>query len=122
MARLDDEGYIFLIDRKKDLVKYKGHSVYPREVEEILYEHPAILECTVIGVKDPVKGENIKAFCILRPEYKDKVTEEEIIEWAKDNMAAYKYPRLIEFVGSLPKSAVGKILRRVLRDEEAKKQ
>ncbi|NVM27315.1 MAG: AMP-binding protein [Candidatus Helarchaeota archaeon] len=120
-ARLDEEGYIFLIDRVKDLIKYKGHSVYPREIEEVLYEHPAILECTVIGVKDPVKGENIKAFCTLQPEYKDKITEQEIIDWAKENMAAYKYPRIVEIVGSLPKSAVGKILRRVLRDEEAKK-
>ncbi|MHA1265304.1 MAG: long-chain-fatty-acid--CoA ligase [Candidatus Helarchaeota archaeon] len=120
-ARLDEEGYIFLIDRVKDLIKYKGHSVYPREVEEILYEHPAILECTVIGVKDPIRGENIKAFCTLRPEYKGKITPEEIIAWAKENMAAYKYPRIVEFVPSLPKSAVGKILRRILREEEAKK-
>ncbi|HUX98917.1 MAG TPA: long-chain fatty acid--CoA ligase [Candidatus Deferrimicrobium sp.] len=120
-ARLDEEGYIFLIDRVKDLIKYKGHSVYPREVEEVLYEHPAILECTVIGVKDPEKGEDIKAFCTLQPEYKGKITEQEIINWAKENMAAYKYPRIVEFVGTLPKSAVGKILRRVLRDEEAKK-
>ncbi len=120
-ARLDEEGYIFLIDRVKDLIKYKGHSVYPREVEEILYEHPAILECTVIGVKDPVKGEEIKAFCTLQPNYKGKITEQEIIDWAKENMAAYKYPRIVEIVGSLPKSAVGKILRRILRDEEVKK-
>ncbi|MHA1651136.1 MAG: long-chain-fatty-acid--CoA ligase [Candidatus Helarchaeota archaeon] len=121
LARLDEEGYIFLIDRKKDLIKYKGHSVYPREIEEILYEHPAVLECTVIGVKDPERGENIKAYIILQPDYKGKITEQEIIEWAKENMAAYKYPRIVEFVGSLPKSAVGKILRRVLREEEAKK-
>ncbi|MHA1271647.1 MAG: long-chain-fatty-acid--CoA ligase [Candidatus Helarchaeota archaeon] len=120
-ARLDDEGYIFLIDRVKDLIKYKGHSVYPREVEEILYEHPAILECSVVGVKDPEKGENIKAFCILKKEYKGKITEQDIINWAKENMAAYKYPRIVEFVPKLPKSAVGKILRRVLREKEAKK-
>lgn len=120
-ARLDEEGYVFLIDRLKDLIKYKGHSVYPREVEEILYEHPAILECTVIGVKDPVKGENIKAFCTIQKEYKGKITEHEIIDWAKENMAAYKFPRIVEFVPTLPKSAVGKILRRVLRDEESKK-
>ncbi|MHA1229837.1 MAG: long-chain-fatty-acid--CoA ligase [Candidatus Helarchaeota archaeon] len=120
-ARLDEEGYIFLIDRVKDLIKYKGHSVYPREVEEILYEHPAILECSVVGVKDPVKGENIKAFCIIKKEYRGKITEQEIIDWAKENMAAYKYPRIVEFVSTLPKSAVGKILRRVLREKEEKK-
>ena len=120
-AKLDEEGYIYLLDRVKDLIKYKGHSVYPREVEEILYEHPAILECAVFGVKDPIKGEDIMAYMIIRPEYKDKVTEEEIFEWAKENMAAYKYPRHIKFVRSLPKSAVGKILRRVIRDKETEK-
>jgi long-chain acyl-CoA synthetase len=121
-ARLDEEGYIYIIDRVKDLIKYKGHSVYPREIEEILYEHPAVLECTVIGIKDPEKGENIKAFIIPRPEYKGTITEEEIIEWTKENMAAYKYPRIVEFCGTLPKSAVGKILRRVLREGEEQKQ
>jgi long-chain acyl-CoA synthetase len=120
-AKLDEEGYIFLLDRVKDLIKYKGHSVYPREVEEILYEHPAILECAVFGVKDPIKGEDIMAYIIVRSEYKDKVTEQEIFEWAKENMAAYKFPRHIKFVRSLPKSAVGKILRRVIRDKEVEK-
>ena len=120
-AKLDEEGYIFLLDRVKDLIKYKGHSVYPREVEEILYEHPAILECAVFGVKDPIKGENIMAHIILRPEYRDTVSEQDILEFAKENMAAYKYPREIKIVRSLPKSAVGKILRRVIRDKETKK-
>ena len=120
-GKLDDEGYVFLLDRVKDLIKYKGHSVYPREVEEILYEHPAILECAVFGVADPVKGENIMAHIIVQPEYKDKITEEDIFKWAKENMAAYKYPREIKFVRSLPKSAVGKILRRVIRDKESEK-
>ncbi|MFX0010751.1 MAG: AMP-binding protein [Candidatus Hermodarchaeota archaeon] len=117
-AKMDEEGYIFLLDRVKDMIKYKGHSVYPREIEEILYEHPAILECAVIGVSDPIKGEEIMAHIILKPEYKDKITEEDIINWSKDNMAAYKYPRIIKFVRSLPKSAVGKILRRVIREKE----
>jgi long-chain acyl-CoA synthetase len=121
-ARFDNEGYIFLIDRLKDLIKYKGHSVYPREIEEILYEHPAILECAVIGVEDPIKGENIMAYIILRDEYKGKIIEQEIIDWAKENMAAYKYPRIVKFARRLPKSAVGKILRRVLREKEAKKK
>ena len=120
-AKLDNEANIFLVDRVKDLIKYKGHSVYPREIEEILYEHPAILECTIIGIEDLKKGEDIKAFIILQKEYKDKITEQEIIDWAKENMAAYKYPRIVEFVPSLPKSGVGKILRRVLRDKEREK-
>lgn len=121
-ARLDEEGYIFLIDRVKDLIKYKGHSVYPREIEEILYEHPAIQECAVIGVKDPIKGEDIMAHITLKNEYKGKITEQEIIDWTKENMAAYKYPRKVKFVRSLPKSAIGKILRRVLREKEVKKR
>jgi len=121
-ARLDDEGYIFILDRVKDLIKYKGHSVYPREIEEILYENPAILECVVIGVKDKVKGEDIKVFIILNEKYRGKTTEQDIIDWAKKNMAAYKYPRMVEFVDELPKSGVGKILRRVLRDQETEKR
>jgi len=120
-AKLDEEGYIFLLDRIKDMIKYKGHSVYPREIEEILYEHPAILECGVVGVPDPVKGEEILAHIILKPEYKGKVTEQEIINWTKENMAAFKYPRIVKFVRSLPKSAVGKVLRRVIREKEVKK-
>jgi len=120
-AKMDEEGYIFLLDRVKDMIKYKGHSVYPREIEEILYEHPAILEVGVVGMPDPVKGEEILAHIILKPEYKGKITEQEIIDWSKEQMAAYKYPRIVKFVNSLPKSAVGKVLRRVIREKEAKK-
>ncbi len=120
-ARLDEEGYIFILDRIKDLIKYKGHSVYPREIEEILYEHPAVQECNVIGVKDPIKSEDIKAYVILKPEYRGKITEKEIIDWSKENLAAYKYPRIVEFVRTLPKSAIGKVLRRTLREKEAKR-
>jgi long-chain acyl-CoA synthetase len=120
-AKLDEEGYIFLIDRVKDMIKYKGHSVYPREIEEVLYEHPAIQECGVIGVKDPDRGENIMAHIILKKEFHEEITEQDIIDWSKENMAAYKYPRIVKFVHSLPKSAVGKVLRRVIRDKEAKK-
>ncbi|TET02362.1 MAG: long-chain fatty acid--CoA ligase [Promethearchaeota archaeon] len=121
-GRLDNEYYLFLLDRIKDLIKYKGHSVYPREIEELLYEHPAIQECAVIGVPDPMKGEDIKAFIILKKESKGKVTEQDIIDFAKENLAAYKYPREVQFVRSLPKSGVGKILRRTLREKEKKKR
>jgi long-chain acyl-CoA synthetase len=121
-GRLDDEGYLFLLDRIKDLIKYKGHSVYPREIEEVLYEHPAVQECAVIGVPDPMKGEDIKAFVILKNESMGKVTEQDIIDFTKENLAAYKYPREVQFVRSLPKSGVGKILRRTLREKEAKKR
>jgi long-chain acyl-CoA synthetase len=120
-AKMDEDGYIFLLDRVKDMIKYKGHSVYPREIEEVLYEHPAIQECAVIGIKDPEKGENIMAHIILKEKYKGIITEQEIIDWSMENMAAYKYPRIVKFVHSLPKSGVGKVLRRVVRDKEAKK-
>ncbi|MFX1365491.1 MAG: long-chain fatty acid--CoA ligase [Promethearchaeota archaeon] len=119
-AKMDEEGYIFLIDRVKDMIKYKGHSVYPREIEEILYEHPAIQECAVIGIKDPERGENIMVHIIPKEDYKGKITEQEIIDWSKQNMAAYKYPRIVKFVEELPKSAVGKILRRIIREQESK--
>jgi long-chain acyl-CoA synthetase len=117
-AKMDEEGYIYLIDRVKDMIKYKGHSVYPREIEEVLFKHPAIQECAVVGIKDLVKGENILAHIILKKEYRGKITEQEIINWSKVQMAAYKYPRIIKFVRSLPKSAVGKVLRRVIRERE----
>ncbi len=87
-----------------------------------MYEHPAIQEVCVIGVPDPVAGETIKAFVVLKPEYKGKIGEQEIIEWCKQRMAAYKYPRIVEFRDELPKSAAGKYLRRILRDEELKKR
>jgi len=118
IGRFDSDGYVYIGDRKKDLIKYKGYSVFPAEVEDLLYRHPAIAEVGVVGVPDPSAGENIKAFIRLKPEYEGKVTEDEIKAWAKEKMAAYKYPRTISFVTSLPKSAVGKILRRELRKIE----
>ncbi len=121
IAKMDIEGYFYIVERKKDLIKYKGYSVYPREVEEVLYQHPAVKEAAVIGVPDPEVGEQIKAFIVLKDDFKGKVREEEIIEFVKDRIAPYKYPRIIEFRDSLPKSAVGKILRRELREEEIKK-
>jgi long-chain acyl-CoA synthetase len=92
--------------------------VFPAEVEELLFRHPAVQEVAVIGVSDPYRGESPKAFIILKPEYVNKIKESEILEWCKDNMAAYKRPRLVEFRQELPKSAAGKVLRRVLVEEE----
>jgi long-chain acyl-CoA synthetase len=122
MGILDDEGYLTIVDRSKDLIKYKGHSVYPSEIEEVLYQHPAVSQAAVIGVPDPLAGENIKAFVVLRDEFQGRVKEEEIISWTRERLAAYKYPRSLEFRKEIPKSAVGKILRRVLREEEMKKR
>ncbi len=121
MGVLDDGGYLTIVDRAKELIKYKGHSVYPREIEEVLFQHPAINQAAVIGVPDPVAGENIKAFIVLNEGFEGKITEEEIVSWTRERLAAYKYPRSVEFIKELPKSPVGKILKRVLRDRERKK-
>ncbi len=122
MGILDEDGYLKIVDRSKDLIKYKGHSVYPSEVEEALYRHPAVSQAAVIGVPDDIAGETIKAFVVLREEFRGRVKEEEIISWTRERLAGYKYPRSLEFRREIPKSAVGKILRRVLRDEEMKKK
>jgi acyl-CoA synthetase (AMP-forming)/AMP-acid ligase II len=118
---MDEEGYIKFLGRRRELIKCSGYSVFPAEVENLLYRHPAVAEVAVIGVSDPYRGESPKAFIVLKPEYKGKIREGEIIEWSKENMATYKRPRLIEFREELPKSAAGKILRRILKEEEKKK-
>jgi long-chain acyl-CoA synthetase len=120
-AMLDEEGYTVIKERLKNMLKYKGHSVYPAEVEALLLENDKILEVAVIGVPDPEVGENIKAYVVLKPEYVGKVDVAEIKDWAKANMSSYKYPREIEFLAEIPKSAVGKILHRELRDMNKKK-
>ncbi len=118
---MDEEGYIKLLGRSRELIKCSGYSVFPADVEDLLYRHPAIKEVVVIGVNDPYRGESPKAFIILKQDYVGKVTAEEILNWCKDNMAAYKRPHFIEFRNELPKSAAGKVLRRVLVDEEKTK-
>ncbi len=123
LGRMDEDGYFYIEGRTKDMIKYKGYKIMPKEVEEKLMEHPAILEVGVVGVPDPNIGETIKAFVILKKDYRDKgITDREIIEWAKERMAGYKYPRQVEFMNSLPRTAVGKIFRRKLRDMELEKQ
>ncbi len=118
IAKMDADGYFYIVGRKKDLIKASGYSVFPAEVENFLYHHPAVKEVAVIGVPDPYRGENIKAVIVLKPEYKHKVREKEVVAWARDKMAAYKYPRIVEFVQELPKTASGKVLKRVLRERE----
>ena len=120
IARMDEDGYFYIVGRKKELIKASGYSVFPAEVENFLYGHPAIKEVAVIGVPDPYRGENIKAVIVLKPEYENKVREEEIVAWSKGKMAAYKYPRIVEFVKELPKTGSGKVLKRVLREKEVK--
>jgi long-chain acyl-CoA synthetase len=117
---MNKDGFFYIEGRTKDIIKYKGYKVMPKEVEEKLFEHPAILEVAIVSAPDPEIGETIKAYVALKPEYKDKITENEIIEWSKERLAGYKYPRQVEFVTVLPRTAVGKIFRRKLRERAAK--
>ncbi|MFH0821567.1 MAG: AMP-binding protein [Pseudomonadota bacterium] len=116
---MDEEGYVKFLGRTREMIKCSGYSVFPAEVEDLLYRHPAIQEAAVIGVDDSYRGQSPKAFVILRPEFVDKTTESEILEWCKENMSAYKRPKFVEFRSELPKSAAGKLLRRILVDEES---
>lgn len=119
MASMDEEGYVSIMDRKKDMIIASGFNIYPREVEEVLFEHPAIQEAAVIGVPDTYRGETVKAFIVLKSG--KTVTEEELEAYCREKLAAYKVPRLFEFRDELPKTMVGKVLRRVLLEEEQKK-
>jgi len=111
---MSSEGWVYIVDRKKDMINASGYKVWPREVEDVLAEHPAVRESAVVGVPDQYRGENVKAYVSLKPG--TSVTPEELIGHCKDRMAAYKYPRIVELIDDLPKSAAGKILRRELRD------
>jgi long-chain acyl-CoA synthetase len=117
MARIDEDGYFFIVDRKKDMIIRGGYNVYPREIEEVLYEHPAVLEAAVVGVPDPSMGEEVGAAVVLRPA--TDASADEIRAFVKDRVAAYKYPRHIWFAGELPKGPTGKILKREIRVPEA---
>jgi long-chain acyl-CoA synthetase len=113
LGYLDEDGFLFIVDRIKDLIIRGGYNVYPREIEEVLYAHPAVAEAAVIGVPDPKMGEEVRAIVAVKPG--QSVTEAELIEFVKARAAAYKYPRAIEFRDSLPKGATGKILKKELR-------
>jgi long-chain acyl-CoA synthetase len=119
IAKMDKEGYFYIVDRKKDMIICGGYNVYPREVEEALYLNPKILEAGVLGVPDPYRGETVKAFVVLKPG--QKATAEEVIDFCRQNLARFKVPTLVEFRNELPKSHVGKVLKKVLREEESKK-
>ncbi|MBO0876921.1 MAG: AMP-binding protein, partial [Pseudonocardia sp.] len=112
---MDAEGWFYIVDRKKDMINAAGYKVWPREVEDVLYGHPAVREAAVVGVPDEYRGETVKAFVSLRNGV--TVTEQELIAFCKERMAAYKYPRSVEFVEELPKTTTGKILRRELREK-----
>ncbi|TMD77015.1 MAG: long-chain fatty acid--CoA ligase [Chloroflexi bacterium] len=117
VAKMDEEGWFYIVDRKKDMIIVSGYKVWPRDVEDTLYQHPAVREAAVIGVADAYRGETVKAYVALKSGYEGKVKPEELIEFCKERMANYKYPRHIEFLDEVPKTVTGKFLRRELRDK-----
>ena len=119
IARMDPDGYFYIVDRKKDMIDVSGLKVYPREVEELLFTHPAVREAAVVGMLDEYRGEAVHAYVVLKPEGKGKATEEEIIRFCRSSLASYKAPRKVTFVDELPKTLVGKVLRRRLREAGA---
>ena len=121
ICKVDQEGYFYIVDRCKRMINAAGFKVWPTEVEGVLYRHPAVSEVCVVGAPDPVRVENVKAYVVLRLEYRGKVSGKEIIGWAKENMAAYRYPRIVELVDQLPKSGTGKILWKELQQLEKEK-
>jgi long-chain acyl-CoA synthetase len=118
LARMDEEGYFFFYDRKRDMIKYKGLAVFAREVEEVLKAHPQVKEAGVIGVPDKDVGEKVKAIVVLETDARGRVSEEEIMKYCSEHMAHYKCPRIVEFRGEVPKTDVGKVSRRELREDE----
>jgi long-chain acyl-CoA synthetase len=119
LVRMDEEGYFHFYDRSKDLIKYKGYSIFAKDVEDVLYGHPQVKAAGVIGVPDPSVGQRIKAIVVLQGEARGKVSEEEIKAYCKQQLAEYKVPHIVEFRGELPKTDVGKVSRRELREESS---
>jgi len=119
IATMDKEGYFFIVDRKKDMIIAGGYNIYPRDIDEVLYQHPKVADAISVGIPHEYRGETVKAYIVLKPG--ETATEQEIIDFCKQKLAVYKVPKMVEFRTELPKSAVGKILRKVLREEEAAK-
>lgn len=118
LGRMDEEGYFFIVDRLKRMINAAGYKVWPTEIESLMYRHPAIQEACVIGTKDAHRGETVKAFIVPRAEWRGKIEAQAIMDWCREQMAAYKVPRFIEFVDALPKSGSGKIMWRELQERE----
>jgi fatty-acyl-CoA synthase len=119
LGYIDDEGFFFFTDRLKRMINASGYKVWPAEVESMMYQHPAIRECCIIAANDAYRGETVKAVIVLKEDH--VVTGEAIMQWAHDHMAAYKVPRQVEFIDSLPKSATGKVMWRLLQEKELAK-
>ncbi len=118
LGRMDEDGYFFIVDRLKRMINASGYKVWPTEVESLMYQHPAVQEACIIGTKDAHRGETVKAVIVPRSEWRDRIEAQAIIDWCREHMAAYKVPRLIEFVDALPKSGSGKIMWRELQERE----
>ena len=118
LARTDEDGYFFMVDRLKRMINASGYKVWPAEVEALMYQHPAIQEACVIAARDPHRGETVRCMVTLKEAYRGKVSEAEIVAWAHANMAAYKSPRIVEFIDALPKSGTGKVQWRALQERE----
>ena len=114
IAYMDEDGYFYIVDRKKDLIKPGGLQAWPREIEEVLSQHPQVLEAGVAGIPDPIQGEAVKAWVVLQPG--QQVSVEELLKWCRRSLAPYKVPKQVAFVDHLPRNAVGKVLRRELAD------
>jgi long-chain acyl-CoA synthetase len=116
VAKLDEHGWCFIADRQKYLINASGSKVWPREVEDVLNQHPGVREAAVVGVPDAYRGETVKAFVALTDEYNETVTANDLTHFCKERMAAYKYPRIVEIIDEVPKTLTGKYLRRKLRE------
>jgi long-chain acyl-CoA synthetase len=114
LAQVDDEGFVYLVDRKMDMIISGGVNIYPREIEEVLYEHPAISDAAVIGIPDRYWGESVKAYVVLREN--QRVDSKDLSEFCRNTLAGYKTPRSFEFISALPRGSTGKVLKRELRD------
>jgi fatty-acyl-CoA synthase len=118
MGRVDEQGYFFMTDRLKRMINASGFKVWPAEVEALMFRHPAIQEACIIATRDAYRGESVKAVVVLRQDHKGKVSEQDIIDWCRENMAVYKMPRAVSFVDALPKSGSGKVMWRALQEAE----
>ena len=116
---MDEDGYVFIVDRTKDMIIAGGYNIYPQEIDEVIFKHPKVKDVITVGIPDEYRGETVKAF--VQPVEGVEITEEEIIAYCREKLAAYKVPRSVEFRKELPRSMVGKALRRILRDEEIAK-
>ena len=118
LGRMDEDGYFFITDRLKRMINASGYKVWPAEVELLLYKNTAVQEACIIAAKDAYRGETVKAVIVLRTDAKGKTTEQDIVAWCREHMAAYKVPKIVEFVDSLPKSGSGKVMWRLLQERE----